>query len=492
MPGLFIKKLSIENYKCFGSESIDLNVPDGNPGSGLNILIGENGNGKTSVLEAANYLTQSSYSVENMLNIHDFNDHVKKIVIKGECDDFDAAMPDSYHGCSFECNGFEMSAESRKRKESGKLLSAAFNASVRFTSKTGTYKDTKGNDTGKDIRGDALLFRNGGIVNGEINVFLFDKNRSRQISTGTYKTTFERICEDFNWRFLKELDDTTAEEIVQKIGQEVFKTAIDKAAKGAGGKLAQQMCEFLESDDFKNLKIDLMDLLHPFSQAFFSVRCDDELKQIRSKSLGSGVEMILTLLLLRSISGESSGSLIYLIDEPELHLHPKAQFKLVELLLEESKDKQILLSTHSPYIFKNALNGDSRMIIFKRDAANKIVVEYPTVAGWGKLPWSPSWGEINYHAFDLATVEFHHELFGHLQEKNGINTITGMDAFFVGLGLPQAKSWVRLVGSTPQPAQNVTLPYYVRNSIHHPENPHNAKYTDQELRDSIAAMLPHA
>lgn len=71
---IFIKKLTIQNYKCFENEPIDLSVPNGNRGSGLNILIGENGNGKTSVLEALNYLTLNSFSAENKLSVSDFFD----------------------------------------------------------------------------------------------------------------------------------------------------------------------------------------------------------------------------------------------------------------------------------------------------------------------------------------------------------------------------------------------------------------------------------
>ena len=132
------------------------------------------------------------------------------------------------------------------------------------------------------------------------------------------------------------------------------------------------------------------------------------------------------------------------------------------------------------------------MIIFKRDSANNIVIEYPNAVGWGKFPWSPSWSEINYHAFDMPTVELHNELFGFIQEQNSINKIMGtgsMDAHLSSRGLQQSKSWVKQSGGVAQPSQSVTLPTYVRNSIHHPENPHNPRYSDTELKESIEFML---
>jgi recombinational DNA repair ATPase RecF len=81
---IFVKKLSIQGYKCFENEPVSFSIPDGNRGSGLNILIGENGNGKTTVLEAVNYLTLNSFSAENRLNINDFRDYKKEIVIEAE------------------------------------------------------------------------------------------------------------------------------------------------------------------------------------------------------------------------------------------------------------------------------------------------------------------------------------------------------------------------------------------------------------------------
>jgi predicted ATP-dependent endonuclease of OLD family len=490
MPGLFIKKLQIQNYKCFEDETLELSTPDGTLGSGMNILIGENGNGKTSVLEALNYLSQTKYSIENGIYVGDFFNKDNEIKIKAETGDFKCKMP--YPGNYFMSNGVELTVKCRERKSPGRFLSSPFQANNQFSSKTTNYFNSKDADSGNAIQPLHRIMDNEQIDSDEFNVFMFDKNRSRQISTGTYKTTFQRICEDLNWKFAKEITAATLAEMVKSLDGDYFKKVLDTAQKGTGTKLASELSTFFGSNEFSNLKIDLVDCLHPFTGAFFAVRDDAELKQIKSKALGSGIEIILTLLLLRAIAGQAKGTVIYLIDEPELHLHPKAQFKLVELLLEESKDKQILLSTHSPYIFKNALNGHSRMIIFKRDDTGKLGIEYPAVAGWGKFPWSPSWGEINYHAFDLPTVELHNELFGHIQETNSLATIADVDNHLHGAGVAQTRTWVRMSGGVPQPPQSVTLPTYVRHSIHHPENPHNAKYTDQDLRDSIAAMLPHA
>jgi predicted ATP-dependent endonuclease of OLD family len=68
---------------------------------------------------------------------------------------------------------------------------------------------------------------------------------------------------------------------------------------------------------------------------------------IRHKSdlLGDGVITVIRILL--QLYEKSSAPLI--IDEPELSLHPSAQKKLLKLLGEFSKKRQIIISTHSPY-----------------------------------------------------------------------------------------------------------------------------------------------
>jgi AAA15 family ATPase/GTPase len=488
MASLFFKKVTIENLRCFQSENINLNVPDGiHEGSGLTILIGENANGKTTILDAINFITQSTYSSENKLNINDFFNKDKDIVVRVETNEFNCEMP--YPGNYFECTGIEFKAKCRERKSPGKLLSSAFQVNNSFVNKYPTYKNSKDADSGKEIQGLYKIFTNENIVGDEINVFLFDKNRTRQITTGTFRTTFDRICEDLNWKFSKGVDAATQAKLVENISGEYFKNVIETAQKGTGEKLAEELSDFFGKKEYENLKIELIDLLHPFSNAFFAVREDDELKQIKTKDLGSGIEMILTLLLLRSIAGESKGTIIYLIDEPELHLHPKAQDKLLDLLLKESKDRQIILSTHSPYIFKNCMTNNVGFIIFNRDTNNKIVLSYANLDGWGKLPWSPSWGEINYHAYGLATIEFHNELYGYIQEKTQNFNLIAMDSYLEGKGIIKNKSWIKLVDIKPEPPMNVTLPTYIRNSIHHPENTINAKFTKDELNESIQQLL---
>ncbi len=489
MTDIFIQTACVENYKCFLKQEFAFASPDSvTPGSGLTVLIGENGNGKTALLEAINYTNQSAYATESRLHIHDFYDHEKPIRITIRTNDFSCKMEPPYFNHTFDCNGVEFEAKSRDRKSRGKLLSSPFQISSTFRTKTGTYRDAKGKDTEKEIPALQKTFSNASITESELNIFYFDKNRTRQITTGNYRTTFERVCDDLNWKFVKNLDSNKSAAILENISGTFFENVLAIAQKGTGKKLAEEVSAFFNQEYFKNLRIDLLDLLHPFNMSFFSIRKPNEFKQIKPKNLGSGVEIIITLLLLRSIAAESKGGIVYLIDEPELHLHPKAQQQLTALLLEESKNKQIIVSTHSPYILKGCMAPSAKKLIFSRDPSGKVQVDDTQSASWGAFPWSPSWGEINFVAYDLATVEYHNELYGWLQEKFSLSQENDVEKFLVSKSVAKTKKWSRLKAGTPQPAYDISVCSYVRNSSHHPENQLNPRYSESELRQSIEIL----
>lgn len=486
--GIFIKKLTIKNFKCFESKSFDFNAPDStNEGSGLNILVGENGNGKTTVLEAINYLTLNSYSAENKLKINDFNDWEEPITVTAETEKFSCKSSiDFYSKWSFESSGVEFIAKNRDTKAANKLLSSPFQINNNFLT-VGNYIKPDGS-AARAIDGRDKVFDNSRIIGTEgVNIFYFDKNRTRQLSNGTFKTTFQKICDDLSWKFLREINgDQSKQDLLNKnITGDYFKNLSDMTQKEFGQDLAKEMKDFFGNEEYKNLKLDVINILRPFTNGFFALREDDDLSQIDIKDLGSGIEMILSLLLLRRIADNSKGSIIYLIDEPELHLHPKAQEKLIQLLVQESKDKQILISTHSPYIFKNCLANNTGVYMFNRDDSGDIQIQSARDGNWGLFPWSPSWGEINHFTFDLTTVEFHNELYGYLQEKSGKNHIQDFDEYLKNdKGVTNIKTYKQGPND-----YDITICTYIRNQIHHPENTDNSKFTDQDLKKSTELLI---
>ena len=107
---------------------------------------------------------------------------------------------------------------------------------------------------------------------------------------------------------------------------------------------------------------------------------------------------------------------------------------------------------------------------------------------------SPTWGEINWFAYNLPTVDFHNELYGFLQSKaidehENNSTEANFDQWLNSKGIEVNKQWIKEIRGVAQAPQNRTLQTFIRNSIHHPENEHNEKYTNEELKLSIQQMI---
>ncbi len=491
---VFPKSIRINNLKCFNEEDVNLNVPDGTEGSGLTLLIGDNGSGKTTILEAINYAFSGRFA-ENRIDISDFTDPEKPIVVECLTEHFKVNSGSDFRkGHYFNSRGITFSAKSRDRKKAGAFLSSPIAANSKFEMDEDTYylkKDdscyipSNPNST-QSIDQRDLSFDQSRINGNGTNVFFFDKSRSRQLSSGNFRTSFDRICEDLDWKFRKKLNsDGKVDEYIDFFSNDLFDYVLDNAQKGVGSKVASQLSDFFDDKQFLNLRIDLIDLLKPFSSAFFAVRGKGDLTQIKPNNLGSGVEFILAILFQKLLSEQSKGEKVYLIDEPEMHLHPKAQEQLSKILISESAKNQIVLSTHSPYMLKNLLSKCGATVLTK-NSAGKIEVTNQSVQSVGLFPWSPTISEVNYKAFGLYTIEFHNELYGYLQEREECWRIHEMETFLSGKGISKNLTWIKMPSNK---TEDLTICSYVRNSIHHPENTANEQVDDNLLKSSIDTLV---
>lgn len=198
-----IKKISIQNFRLFPNEptfEIDnLNIPDNqNEGSGLSLFVGENGCGKTSLLDAF-VLPLLSYKAESF-SLSDFFDPNQKanIQIFAEKDfDFKGTMPNQknpYKGKGF---SFESGVRARENKS---YLSSIVVHDQKYIKADGQDKPQ---DTSPDLRVSVNNPWSGSRFN-ENDILFLDKNRTYQIRSGTYNPTrFDRLMEDFDFQYLK-------------------------------------------------------------------------------------------------------------------------------------------------------------------------------------------------------------------------------------------------------------------------------------------------
>lgn len=78
-------------------------------------------------------------------------------------------------------------------------------------------------------------------------------------------------------------------------------------------------------------------------------------REVRTKNMGSGLSYLISILIM-CLSLEEHETLI--IENPEIHLHPKAQSRLIEFFIFISKaNRQLIIETHSDHIFNGIRAG---------------------------------------------------------------------------------------------------------------------------------------
>lgn len=465
---MFIKEIEINNFRIYQfSEQTPfqlkgLNVPTEEKGSGLNVLVGENGTGKTTILDAI-ALCMSEYRGESV-SISDLNQPDKELKIKVIAD-----KPFEYLGVvssqtKYKGKGFLFLSKKRERRTS--YLSSALVHDLQVIKADGEEKPKEGS---ADLR---VSVKNPWIGNRFHNIELvyIEKNRNYAIKAGTFNDTkFDRIMEDLNRQVIQQ--DISTELIEQKLSE--LKQHLDCRILGNAIK------KFRECSGV-NIELKLMDPMKPFNQSFLAHTTRSNIFLPLNK-IGSGFEMMFSLIyLLESIKKEES-EVVILIDEPELHLHPHLQEEFIKILFELSAKSQVFITTHSPLLLKQ---------IFEYTKANTHILKCKNGEfidfndSWRVLPYISA-NEINYLAFDLATEEYFNELYGELMEHFDTFSSKAIDEKLQECNIPIDIEWIDARDEQKIQCSRIC---YIRNSIHHPENTLNSPYSKKELEESIGQM----
>ena len=459
---MFISKLSIKNYRLFSGDKdylIDkFNIPDGTTeGSGLTVFVGENGCGKTTILDAISS-AMLEYKAETF-SIADMENPKQKTEIKVYSNN-EFKVAGTFPNNDFDSTGFCFTAGLRNRGSKSYLLTP-----VVYDQQFLKSNPDKPKDGSPDLR---LSVNNpfSGKRFNDTDILYLDKNRLFQTRSGNYNNTrFDRIMEDFNFQYNKGSEQI--EDLNQDLNDKIKKGKIENKF------LETAINEFQKISNYR-VQLDFVDNYKPFKDASFVVKKENN-QQISLSSLGSGYEMIFSLIYSYYMSEQNNKNMIILIDEPELHLHPKIQQKFVEFLLEISKKAQIIVTTHSSLLIKQlAYNKFVKTIILERTKTFSII-------GDRKLSYISS-NETNYLAFNLATEEYHNELYEELFYKYSTSSrIKDFDNQFFIATKGEHKNYPWL-----QYPNEVSLHTYVRNQIHHRADNGQASYAD--LENSIKTM----
>lgn len=469
---MFIKEVQVKNFRLFPATgpvfSVGLKVPDAkNEGSGLTAFVGENGCGKTALLDAI-ALPIVSFKAEGFA-LEDFNDPENGVEIKVLSHSnftVDGTMPNN----PFSAQGFLFKANVRSR------TNKAYLSSIIVSDQLFIKIGDKPKDGSPDLRASVNNPFKGKRFD-ENDVLLLDKSRTYQTRLGTYNSTrFDRLMEDFDFQYIDK----------QKQAVPNIQQLLDATRDSTSNAFLKRAVEKFKEISGSELSLSLIDNWRPFSKAFLAANKDNN-QQIPLHMLGSGYEMMFSLLQAFYLSQQSGKQLICLLDEPELHLHPALQEQFVKILLELSKSSQFILSTHSPLLIKQlSVNKNVGIEILGKDQGLPRSVPMRE----GALPYVSS-NEVNYLAFGLATTEYHDELYGHIQETQQKYTEADMSAYLNSKREKNVRKWNPEKNGTPLGDRDVPLQVFIRNKIHHPENKtmRTFSYSPTELEQSIRAMI---
>ncbi len=360
-----IQKAHIKNFRCFEDISIEFDP-------NYTCLVGVNGSGKTTILEAIHFALSSGY-ISSRFSESDFNSNSLDVIeIEIMFDSyFICAVPDGYNDRKVPCNGIKLNLNRRKRTSAGKILSDPFVSQV--LCKPLIYEtidlidedllpssikfDDLPNKIEQTLKGFAIQRKNAkmmDIAQNTLNInknltgfpscIYFGKNREKELRQG-YSSIISKLSKDLNWRYRNKREIEEVIVLWQRFYDQIIDCIPTKSRKVFFSDFNKRLKSIL-SDSFPDIELSLLNLEEPFSKSFISNR--DGIKQIEVSNMGSGIPMIVVhqFLELLNFSEGNQEDIIFLIDEPELHLHPQLQSTYKRNLLESNS--QIVISTRSP------------------------------------------------------------------------------------------------------------------------------------------------
>ncbi|ATZ93059.1 ATP-dependent nuclease [Dickeya fangzhongdai] len=484
---MFIKSMRIDNFKGYhgGNNSIDFNIPDGTTeGSGLNIFVGENNSGKSTIFEALDFIKDGTKKEVSEL-VNKSNPDIKPDSLSVEV---------TYTGDISNV----VRAHIQENKISSFLNQIFINNSSEFFRVKRIWKKTNEGDVKKILfwnESDQEYSNPSGIDAPfkkfyDNNFIWADTNPSDESKFGA-----STICGSL----LKDI----ALGHVETTEYKNFVTSYHELFNNQGSQLRAKISQieslvqqvFSSQFGVANISFSFEELQIENFFKTAGVIIDDGVS-VPMTEKGHGMQRAVALALLQvyaditsNVANAPVSKPFYLfIDEPEICLHPSGQIKLLNALMAISKRKQVFITTHSPFMLSSPNLKNAGLFIFKKNNNMNFISK---ASASPMFPWSPSWGEISYKAYELPTVDLHNELYGYLQEQSGQHSLQNFEQWFNNNGIACSKQWTQEDQGIPRNPRPATLQTFIRNHIHHPENVtmQSQRYTQAELKQSIQEMV---
>ena len=354
---MYIKKLSVQGYRCF-SECFEINFR-----KGLNVIVGENGAGKTSIINSFRQLFIDTESGSYSVSSDDFNKPFKEksiasdsFIIKVEFDNLEGPEPIAFLQWSDATNNVILNLEVLNKELRGRFKKSFWGGN----SKSSQF-DVELFDKIHCIYLPPLRDAESKLVNGRQSrlsklLKFIEAEQLKACKKAEKKHPLEEKFKDFNKSLIEEEGSSI---------KEANRLITEHLLKAVGHNFSQSThIQFVENE-FSKIVENLRLIFFPK----ITTAEADQFRDLCQNSLGyNNLLYIASILAELALTKEESLYRLLLIEEPEAHLHPQLQVRLLDHLetVANEHNVQVIVTTHST-VLASSVKLDKIIHLTKHD-----------------------------------------------------------------------------------------------------------------------------
>ena len=354
---MYIKKLSVQGYRCF-SECFEINFR-----KGLNVIVGENGAGKTSIINSFRQLFIDTESGSYSVSSDDFNKPFKEksiasdsFIIKVEFDNLEGPEPIAFLQWSDATNNVILNLEVLNKELRGRFKKSFWGGN----SKSSQF-DVELFDKIHCIYLPPLRDAESKLVNGRQSrlsklLKFIEADQIKKCKKAEEQHPLEKKFKEFNQSLIDDTDSSI---------KKANKLIADHLLEAIGQNFSQSThIQFVENE-FSKIVENLRLIFFPK----ITTAEADQFRDLCQNSLGyNNLLYIASILAELTLTKEESLYRLLLIEEPEAHLHPQLQVRLLDHLEKVANEHkvQVIVTTHST-VLASSVHLDKIIHLTKND-----------------------------------------------------------------------------------------------------------------------------